>query len=73
MIGSKKSDTVIKRRFLGVMLPDKKKMNKIIFNSGTNMVILALNSSSADTRKEILLEREMHLRQSICSYLYLIM
>lgn len=45
---------IIKTRLLGIMLPDKKKMNKIIFNSGTNMVILTLNSSGTDTRNETL-------------------
>lgn len=64
---------VIKRRLLGVMFPDKKKMNKIIFNTGTNMIILTLKSSSTDTRhkKESLvrLESDMSLRQSVCSHL----
>lgn len=39
---TEKSDTIIKGRLLGVMLTDKKKMNKIILNSGTNMVIQIL-------------------------------
>lgn len=39
---TKKSDMIIKGRLLDVMLTDKKKMNKIILNSGTNMVIQIL-------------------------------
>ena len=64
---------VIKRRLLGVMFPDKKKMNKIIFNTGTNMIILTLKSSSTDTRHKeeslVRLESDMSLRQSVCSHL----
>lgn len=70
---SRKSDMVIKRRLLGVMFPDKKKMNKIIFNTGTNMIILTLKSSSTDTRHKeeslVRLESDMNLRQSVCSHL----
>ena len=70
---SRKSDMVIKRRLLGVMFPDKKKMNKIIFNTGTNMIILTLQSSSTDTRHKeeslVGLESDMSLRQSVCSQL----
>ena len=73
MMKSRKSDMVIKRRLLGVMFPDKKKMNKIIFNTGTNMIILTLKSSSTDTRHKeeslVRLESDMSLRQFICSHL----
>ena len=64
---------VIKRRLLGVMFPDKKKMKKIIFNTGINMIILTLKSSSTDTRHKeeslVRLESDMSLRQFICSHL----
>ena len=73
MMKSRKSDMVIKRRLLGVMFPDKKKMKKIIFNTGINMIILTLKSSSTDTRHKeeslVRLESDMSLRQFICSHL----
>lgn len=54
MMKSEKSDMVIKKRVFGVSIPDKMKMNKIIFDSATNMILLTLNSTSTDTRNEAL-------------------